>query len=204
MFGRNGCLLVLVFCFAVSFVQGQDHAPARIAPHLLVPPRTQLPPGRIVRPVRPPLAPPGEFGLPQFVRAAGIIFSGTVTKIERHPALPGQTVETVKVTFRVEDGFRGATRGRDLAIRQWIGLWASGQRYRVGERVLLFLYPTSKLGLTSCVGGPLGRFAVDAGGRVLLTAQHQAVFRKDPALGGKSQARLSDLALAVRHASEEE
>jgi hypothetical protein len=143
-------------------------------------------------------------GLPQFVRAAGIIFSGTVRKIERHPAMPGQTIETVAVTFHVENAIRGTSRGRDLTIRQWSGLWASGQRYRVGERVLLLLYPNSKLGLTSWVGGPLGRFAVDANGRVSLTAQHQAVFRKDPAVGGKSQARLSDFALAVRQAREEE
>jgi hypothetical protein len=144
------------------------------------------------------------FGFPQFVRAAGTIFSGTVTKIERRPATAGQSVETVTVTFRIENALRGATPGQDLTITQWMGLWSSGQRYRVGERVLLFLYPASKLGLTSCVGGALGRFAVDRSGWVLLTAQHVAAFGRDPVLGGKSRARFGDFAWAVRQAGEEE
>jgi hypothetical protein len=144
------------------------------------------------------------FRFPQFVRAAGTIFSGTVTKIERRAATGGQSVETVSVTFHVENAVRGATPGQNLTVTQWIGLWASGQRYRVGERVLLILYPNSKLGLTSAVGGSLGRFAVDRAGWVLLTAEHVAAFRGDPVLGGKSRARFGDFALAVRHASEEE
>jgi hypothetical protein len=73
-----------------------------------------------------------------------------------------------------------------------------------GERVVLFLYPASKLGLTSCVGGALGRFAVDRSGWVQLGAQHVAAFGRDPVLGGKSQVRFGDFALAVRHAREEE
>ena len=108
------------------------------------------------------------------------------------------------MTFHVENAVRGATPGRDLTITQWIGLWASGQRYRVGERVLLILYPNSKLGLTSVVGGSLGRFAVDRAGWVQLTAEHVAAFRGDPVLGGKLRARFGDFALAVRHAGEEE
>jgi len=108
------------------------------------------------------------------------------------------------VTFHIESGLRGATAGRNLTINEWIGLWSSGQRYAVGERVLLFLYPKCKLGLTSCVGGPLGRFEIDRTGRVTLTAQQLSAFRKDPVVGGKSRARLSDFALAVRHAGEEE
>ena len=99
---------------------------------------------------------------------------------------------------------RGATPGEEIVITQWIGLWSAGQRYRIGERVLLFLYPPSKLGLTSCIGGPMGRFAIDSYGRVLLTAQQLAAFQKDPVLGGKSRVRMSDFALAVRRAGEEE
>jgi len=36
---------------------------------------------------------------------------------------------------------------------------------------VLFLYPASSLGLTSPVGGPLGRFAVDGLGQVSLTPE---------------------------------
>jgi hypothetical protein len=70
--------------------------------------------------------------------------------------------------------------------------------------VLLFLYPPSKLGLTSSVAGEMGRFTVDLWGHVLLSAQHLSAFRADPLLGGKSRLTLSDFAMAVRRASEEE
>lgn len=206
MIGRLGCLLFSVFVlFCVSALMfGQDARLGHIAPRLLPidPPSPRLP-VRIVLPPRVPAGPPA-IGFPQFARAAGMIFSGTVTKIERRQAKPGQSVESVAVTFHIESALRGATAGKNLTINQWIGLWSSGQRYAVGERVLLFLYPKSNLGLTSCVGGPLGRFAMDRAGGVLLTAQHLAAFRKDPVLGGKPRARFSDFVRAVRHAGEEE
>lgn len=141
-------------------------------------------------------------GFPQVAQAAGVIFSGTVTSIARQPARHDR-VETVRITFHVENAIRGVSPGDDLTIAQWIGLWSSGQRYRVGERLLLFLYPTSKLGLTSCVGATIGRFRVDPVGRVVLSAQQLSAFRADPVLGGKSRATFSDFALAVQQAGEE-
>jgi hypothetical protein len=167
----------------------------------------------VLPPVQPPILAPLEHrlptavattALPMLVRAAGTIFSGTVTAIARRPATHGQAVETVAITFHVDNAIRGATPGEDLTIAQWIGLWSGGQRYRVGERVLLFLYPPSKLGLTSCVAGNLGRFSVDSWGRVLLSAQHLSAFHADPVLGGKSRVVLKDFALAVRRRSETE
>ncbi|SPF31618.1 exported hypothetical protein [Candidatus Sulfotelmatobacter kueseliae] len=145
-----------------------------------------------------PAAAPGTFDLPWLARSAGMIFSATVTGIARRPATSGQAFETVAITFRVENSIRGATPGEDLTVMQWMGLWSSGQRYRIGERALLFLYPPSKLGLTSCVGGPLGRFAVDPRGRVLLSAQQLSAFRQDSVVGGKSRVSFRDFALAVR------
>lgn len=206
MFGRSGwCLLAAGLVISGSaFVAGQVNSSVRVAPRFLYEPRPDVQSGRILPPFRPTLPLPGAFGFPQFVRAAGMIFSGTVTKIERRPATAGQSVEAIAVTFRIENALRGATSGQNLTITQWIGLWSSGQRYRIGERVLLFLYPASKLGLTSCVGGTLGRFAVDRTGQVMLTAQQLSAFRKDPVLGGKSRARFGDFALAVRQAGEEE
>ncbi len=142
----------------------------------------------------------GTFGFAQLTRAAGTIFAGTVTAVARRPASQSQSIETVSITFHVEGAIRGAVPGEDLTISQWIGIWASGQRYRVGERVLLFLYPPSKLGLTSCVGSALGRFSFDPRGRVRLTAQHLSAFRTDPVLGGKASATFSDFARAVEEA----
>ncbi|MGA7930571.1 MAG: hypothetical protein WCA20_31815 [Candidatus Sulfotelmatobacter sp.] len=60
---------------------------------------------------------------------------------------------------------RGTSPGQSLTIQEWAGLWTSGERDRVGERVLLFLYSPSKSGLTSPVAGAMGRFAMDSQGR---------------------------------------
>ena len=150
------------------------------------------------------------FGFPQLARAAGLIFSGHVTAISHAPSsgqsseLSPEHVEAVAITFHVEQAIRGVIPGEDLTISQWTGLWASGQRYQVGEHVLLFLYPQSKLGLTSRVGGPLGRFRVDPLGRVLLSPQHISVFGASPVVHGRSQIPFNEFAKAVRQASGEE
>lgn len=213
MYGRS-CLRLLAILFLISppfLLHGQtdraDPATSEFAPDWgFRPPRVVQPPVPAPTPPLPhaPIAPPITIGFPQFARAAGMIFSGTVTAIEPRPRSHGQAVEIVAVTFHVEDAIRGVTPGQDLTIKQWIGLWSAGQRYRVGERALLFLYPPSKLGLTSCVAWPMGRFSIDGWGRVLLSAQHLSAFRADPVLGGKAHVRISDFAQAVRRASEEE
>jgi hypothetical protein len=147
---------------------------------------------------------PGPIGLPQLTRAAGTIFSGRVTSVARIPASHGDAVASIKITFHVEHALRGARAGENLTIRQWMGLWSGGQRYRPGERILLFLYPRSKLGLTSCVAGPLGRFRVDSLGHVLLSEEQVLAFRADPVLGEKSRVSFSDFARSVQRASGEE
>lgn len=207
MYGSGSlCLLALsISILAPVMLNSQsdrrDHAPDFALP---LPQRDRQPPK--VGLFRPgfPIAPPGPGSFPGMARAAGTIFAGTVTAVARRPAASGQSVETVAITFRIENAIRGATPGEYLTISQWIGLWSGGQRYRIGERVLLFLYPPSKLGLTSSIGGGMGRFTIDPLGRVLLSAQHLSAFRADPVLGGKSRATLSDFALAVRRASKEE
>ncbi len=100
------------------------------------------------------------------VQSAGMIFSGTVLKVAhlRPAGFPGIT----QITFRVENAIRGTRSGQTVTVREWAGLWGAGERYRLGERVLLFLYPRSKLGLTSPVGGASGRYEVDHAGQVLV------------------------------------
>jgi hypothetical protein len=210
MLGRSGrCLLVGLLSMSWLLV-GQEKIrqdlPLRSAgaDHNLVPERRILPPVRspIARfPINPT---PARSGFAQMAHAAGMIFAGTVVRIDRRPAIPGQTIETVAVTFQVESGIRGVSSNREITIREWIGLWSFGQGYRRGERTLLFLYPASKLGLTSCVGGPLGRFTLDPTGKVALTAEQMTAFRTDSVLGGKSRLPISDFALAVRRSGEEE
>jgi hypothetical protein len=210
MSGRSSrcLLLIMVVILALPLLSqndlfGQQPDPAPRF-QIFLPQNPPVPP-RPVNPYPTPPAPvPVSLGFPQVSGAAGTIFSGTVTRVERQAATSAQPVETVSITFHVENALRGASPGERLTISQWVGLWSSGQRYRVGERVLLFLYPKSKLGLTSCVGGQIGRFPVDRWGRVLLSAQHLSAFRTDPVLGGRSRVPFSDFALAVRRAGEED
>jgi len=209
MVGRGVWYLLAGIFLVSALVTGQERIsdpPVTLARPLVLPGVSSrpIPPIRLPISRQPIFTPLGGFGFPQLERAAGRIFAGTVTRIQRQAALPGQTIETVRISFHVENAIRGAVPGGEVTIREWIGLWSSGQTYHVGERVLLFLYPNSKIGLTSWVAGPIGHLAVDSSGEVLLTAQQVAAFRKDPVLGGKSRLPFSDFALAVRRASEEE
>jgi hypothetical protein len=145
---------------------------------------------------------PGAIAFRHLTCPAGIIFSGLVTAIGR--ADPSGQAPSTTVTFRVEHAIRGTSSGQNLTIHEWTGLWTSGERYRVGERVLLFLYAPSKLGLTSPVAGSMGRFALDSQGRVVMSPQHVVALAEDPILGGKSVVSFADFALAVRHCSGEE
>jgi len=211
MHGRAcSCLLLLSFLvLPAGFLRSQsdriDPTSGLARDWVRIPPRVWIPEPDPIRPMPwRPVAPPGTFGLNQFARAAGIIFSGKVTGIVHRPAAGGQAIETVAVTFHVEKAIRGAAPGEDLTITQWIGLWSSGERYRVGERAFFFFYPLSKVKLTSCIGGRMGRFAIDHDGWVRLSSQQLSAFRTDPVLGGKSRVRFSDFTLAVRQASGEE
>ena len=185
-------LMILSAGILQSQSDGADHVPS-LAPVSSIPARASLR----------PWARPATFGLPQLSKAAGMIFSGTVISVVRQP-VGANAIGTIAITFHVENAIRGAMPGEDRTITQWIGLWSGGQRYRIGDRALLFLYPPSKLGLTSCVGWPLGRFAMDRSGRVLLSAQQLSAFRQDPVLGGKSRVSFRDFARAVRQAAEGE
>jgi hypothetical protein len=159
-----GCLLTISFLVLVAplSLRSQSARAEQLAAALTdnrtaraVPPHTpaRTPVNILPRPVPVSRAP---FGLAQMTRAAGTIFSGTVARIVPTSSADGQ-VQTVAITFRVDRAIRGVVPGQNLTINQWIGVWTTGQRYRIGESVLLFLYPPSRLGLTSSVGGPAGR-----------------------------------------------
>lgn len=210
MYGRSLlCLLAIAgFCIFPSALCGQvERLPAPDFPFSdPLPFTTTLPPH--ARPPRAPFLPPsgisGPIDLIGLTRAAGMIFAGTVAGIARRPPDHTQALETVAITFHVEQEIRGASPGQDLTVLEWMGAWSAGQSYRVGERALVFLYPRSKLGLTSSVSGPIGRFRIDSAGRIWLTAPQLSAFRKDPVLGGRSRVSYGDLARAVQRANEEE
>ena len=144
--------------------------------------------------------------LRQMTRDSGYIFAGKVTGIERVAGSPPADVSTVRVTFQVEQGILGVRTGRTLVIREWVGLWEQGERYRLGERVLLFLYRPSQLGLTSPVAGRWGRFTVDKSGKIDLKPDHAASLASNPAevhLRGQTRVSRRDFARAIRRMVEE-
>jgi len=153
---------------------------------------------------RPDPIPPGTISsqpdifLEQLVRTAGIIFAGSVTSVGTRTSSPGLGHASTVITFQVEHAIRGASVGQNLTIHEWAGLWSRGERYRVGEHVLLFLYAPSKLGLTSPVAGPMGRFAVDSRGLIVMSPHHIAIVNSDPMLAGKTAVPYADFAVAVR------
>jgi hypothetical protein len=146
----------------------------------------------------------GTIAFDRVVSAAGIIFSGRVTSVSRTPLPTGESPPSTAVTFQVDQAVRGVLPGQNLTIHEWAGLWDRGERYRVGERVMLFLYSPSKLGLTSPVAGATGRFAVDAQGKILLNQQHSESFMTDPILGRKTVVPYQDFVVAVRRSGREE
>jgi hypothetical protein len=208
---------------APAFSPGQDAPVDRftLAPGLVSPPDVG-----IAQPIRPPVitvpiitapfitAPqryptsrspnsPGTTISPQVIDAAGIIFSGRVTFVGHSGSFFSNDAVSTTVVFQVEHAIRGTSTGQTLTIHEWSGLWARGERYRVGEGVLLFLYPPSKLGLTSPVGGAMGRFSIDPQGRIAINAQNAATFAADPLIGGRSIVPYADFARAVQRAGGE-
>jgi len=121
-----------------------------------------------------PTSPPTLF---QLTNRAGYIFSGTVLSVERTQPKTQNEVATVRITFRVNQAVRGVSSRQIFAIREWAGLWDASERYRAGEQVMLFLYPSSKLGLTSPVNGNFGHFKMDRNGKMLLDAQRLAALQ---------------------------
>lgn len=140
----------------------------------------------------------------QLVRSAGMIFSGRVIFVGHAQSSFRPSPASTSVTFRVEHVIRGTSPGQNLTIHEWAGLWNSGERYRVGEHVLLFLYAPSRLGLTSPVAGALGRFKMDSQGQVVMSGQHIATFAGIPGLDGKAVVSYADFAIAVRRSEREE
>jgi hypothetical protein len=198
MTGRSFWRLLAIFLITVTtpaFLRAQGTATAHFIPTKALSPDAPAP--------HP--AARGAIGLHQLVRAAGIIFSGRVTSVGTAVSLvqPNPSTASTTVTFLVEHAVRGAVTGENLTIHEWTGLWLSGEHYCVGERMFLFLYPSSRLGLTSTVGGNFGRFAIDSQGAMRMSAQHIAAWAGDPVLGGKTTVPYADFAQAVLRASAE-
>ncbi|MFH1739106.1 MAG: hypothetical protein ABIH23_08865 [bacterium] len=102
--------------------------------------------------------------LPQIVDDAGKIFVGKCTEVKS-----GQDPESgfivTWITFEVSQRVKGDV-GETETIKQiggtheGITVTSFTPKFRVGEEVLLFVYPESSVGLTSAVGLDQGKFSI--------------------------------------------
>lgn len=145
-------------------------------------------------PAQPVLPANSAFSLEELSQRAGIVFAGTVVKIEMPTESSAESTRLVHITFRVDDGILNATSGDSITISEWAGLWrqGAGQRYRQGERLLMFYYRPSPSGATSPVGGSAGRFAISARDQIHLTAEHKQLLFRSARLRGFEQALNTD------------
>jgi hypothetical protein len=95
---------------------------------------------------------------------AGIVFVGQVVAVRRPDSEDGAS-GVVEVEFVIEQAVRGCTAGSTYVLREWAGLWSGGdQRYRVGQRLLMFLHEPEPGGVTSPVGGMAGAIPIRGAG----------------------------------------
>jgi hypothetical protein len=80
---------------------------------------------------------------------AGVIFVGQVEKIQPNGGV-------MDIVFSVQRRVSGEL-GDTYTLREWSGRWSGGQqRYHVGERAMIFLYPPNAAGISSPVDGMAG------------------------------------------------
>ena len=110
-------------------------------------------------------AQPSALTLEQIVASSGFIFSGKVTNVwSERDAATGFIV--TYSTVAVDENVRGANTSR-FTFKQYGGtdkglnvFVADMSYFTVGEEVVAFLYPLSKLGLTSPIGVAEGKWTV--------------------------------------------
>ncbi len=133
----------------------------------------------------------------QMSRRAGMIFAGTVLSVAAPTAAVDRVVPgaapAVQLSFRVDEAIAGVERGQILTIHEWVGAWAMQRPMSKGQHVLIFLYPLSRLGLTSPVAGPVGQVALDPSGKIASSAQPRF-----------AKASVSQLERAIRSVRSEE
>lgn len=103
--------------------------------------------------------------LEQTVAASGFIFSGKITNVwSEREALTGFIV--TYYTVAIDESIRGVNTSR-FTFKQYGGIYkgqhvivADMSYFTIGEEVVAFLYPLSKLGLTSPVGISEGKWNI--------------------------------------------
>ena len=140
-----------------------------------------------------------------------MIFAGTVLTAEARTEVTfSGAVPPVQVRFRIDRAIAGAQSGEVLTIHEWSGAASLQRPMSTGQRILILLYPPSRLGLTSPVGGPLGQVFLDASGKYVSTAEVR--FRNETYLRSREDSNqknetgnvsIVQLERAIRNAREE-
>jgi hypothetical protein len=91
--------------------------------------------------------------------------SPTRSEGSQQAAILDRGVPSIELRFRIDRPIAGVQSGQVLTIHEWIGASSRQPTLRAGERVLIFLYPPSRLGLTSPVDGPQGAIRLDSSGQ---------------------------------------
>ncbi len=140
---RGWVWAVLILGMAVIAQRSWGQAAERVG---LVP--VPVAAGSAVSPVVQPDASVGA-ALRSLGARAGVVFVGQVSEVERKGGV-------VEVSFAVSQPVAGVASGV-YTLREWAGLWEGNeQRYRVGERAMVFLHAAGGSSLSSPVDGMEG------------------------------------------------
>jgi len=131
-------------------------------------------------------------------RRAGMIFAGTVLSSGTQTVRMDRSVPAIELRFRIDRPIAGVAAGQVLTIHEWAGASFGQRPLRPGERVLIFLYPPSRLGLTSPIGGSLGQIALDSTGTYVATKDLEITKGNRPPLPVGSPMKVSQLERAIR------
>ncbi|OGI06883.1 MAG: hypothetical protein A3I68_05830 [Candidatus Melainabacteria bacterium RIFCSPLOWO2_02_FULL_35_15] len=100
--------------------------------------------------------------LEEITNSADRVFAGTCEKIEEIEKDPLSNLRIVKYTFKVLEAIKGVSTD-EITFTQWKPTTVEAP-YVTGEKYVMFLYPNSRLGLTSPVGYMQGKFLVEKAG----------------------------------------
>jgi hypothetical protein len=114
----------------------------------------------------------------QLSRRSEMIFTATVvapnapSAAKQIPKLQPAAIDhlapaQIEIRFQVDEPIAGVQRGQIVTVHEWSGAASRHRPLAPGDRILLFLYPPSRLGLTSPVGGSRGLFGLDSTGKIL-------------------------------------
>lgn len=100
--------------------------------------------------------------LEEITNSADRVFAGTCKKIEEIEKDPLSNLKVVRYTFRVLETIKGVSTD-EITFTQWKPTTVEAP-YVIGKKYVMFLYPNSRLGLTSPVGYMQGKFLVEKAG----------------------------------------